>query len=195
MKVYVFLLLIFFFIYGSSIKVQKEITSSKIFGEYIQKSFGMAAGGEVNINYKVSFSDSNLVSNPYPLLLIVNEMQNDWYSDITNDPSSEYISELCTTPSLERKVLDGTGSLSFLITDTLGSDQYSVILLQCREVLESNPVTYNLDLDMLNPRPKGDGHSHLPIDMVMYTRVLEGELILYCLMLIGILGQFYFSWY
>ena len=42
---------------------------------------------------------------------------------------------------------------------------------------------------MVNARPVSDGVSQLSIDTVMMPRVLEGAIILYFLMLLGLLGQ------
>lgn len=48
---------------------------------------------------------------------------------------------------------------------------------------------------MVNARPLGDGESQLSIDTVMITRVLEGTIILYIFMLVGLLGQIFISRY
>lgn len=50
-------------------------------------------------------------------------------------------------------------------------------------------VAVAITTEMVNARPVSDGVSQLSIDTVMMTRVLEGVIILYFLMLLGLLGQ------
>lgn len=175
----------------SAIKSNFESTSSKVFGSYLQSSFGMAGNGQISIKYDVNALYSGMDYTSYVLVLIVTEAQkNGWYSGMSNAPVNIYT--LCNAPSQYRERVYGTGTISFNVT---GSDRFSVLVLQCLNGNSNNPVKTKIDLSMVNARPLKDGYQHLPIQDVMYVRVLEGELILYVFLLIGLIGQYIFAWY
>jgi hypothetical protein len=47
----------------------------------------------------------------------------------------------------------------------------------------------DVNVVMRNARPSGNGWSYLSIDQVMSIRVLEGEMIVYALLIAGLCGQ------
>lgn len=182
---------------AQSVKVTYLTTSSEQFGEYVQKSFGMAERGLITIHYNVYPQDSSLPYDSYVLLLVLNNaQQKNWYSALDDSSiDGDNINSLCSQPSLRRIEAWGEQKLNITIDESIGSNLFSVAVLQCRTGYASNPVTVSVKLHMVNARPEGDGHSHLPIQFVMLTRVYEGFLIAYVLLLLGLAAQFYFASY
>ncbi len=169
-------------------------TRSGIFGDFIVTDFGMAVGGVVEVDYNVRPQNVSAPSDSYLLLLIMSSQQKDgWYGGLGKSDTdvTQNINNLCNQPAMLRREIFGSGSIKFDIDYAVGLDQYSVGLLQCREGYTNNPVSIDLTLNMKNARPESDSYSHFPIEQVMEVRVLQGELILYALMILGMCGQLY----
>lgn len=176
------------------VKVDYSKSASYQFGEYVQKSFGMAENGVISIDYNVYPQDPSLPYESYALILILNDaQQRNWYSLLDNSEADivDNIDGLCNQPSLQRIQPWGAGRANLTITPSIGSDLFTVVVLQCRVGDSDNPVTVEVDLSMVNARPEGSGTSHLPIQFVMLTRVFQGFIIAYSLLVVGILGQYY----
>lgn len=185
------LLLVFLFSFIThilAVKTSFEIQSINTYAASIEQSFGMAGNGAISIDYNVNAAhDGAYVS--YVLILILTEAQRlGWYSTINNSPGT--VNNICNQPSLFRQRIYGDGTINFDVTST---DRYSVLVAQCLASTPGNPIKVNVDLSMTNARPASDGVSHLPIQNVMYVRVLEGEVILYVLLMVGLVGQFVFA--
>lgn len=173
-----------------------ENTKSSKFGEFITQDFGMAVGGTIEINYDVGPQDSAQKFDSYVILVVTTHDQLEgWYGDMkdADGADSGSVSTLCGQPSTFRQELIGTGSLSYEIDYSIGENRFSVGVLQCRAGYESNPVSVNVELTMKNPRPQSSEMSHYSIEHVMTIRVLEGELIIYALMILGMAGQIYLA--
>jgi hypothetical protein len=171
---------------------------SDTFGKVLVSEFGAAVGALVEIDYDVAPDDATKNFDSYMMVLITDSKQIDnWYGDLGNSDGviSSNIDELCNQPSMLRKVIFGEGKISFTVTYDIGNNQLSVVLLQCRAGNTNNPVSANIHVVMRNVRPNSEEYSHLGIEEVAYTRVLEGQLILYFLMLMGIGGQLYIGKY
>jgi hypothetical protein len=180
----------------SSVKETFKKTSSQQFGANVVKAFGMAENGLIKISYNVHPTDPSLPYQSYVVIVLLDEAQQvNWYSDLDGSESliSNNIGSLCNQPSLKRIHAVGEGKVNFTISQSVGSNRFTVAVLQCRAGYTNNPVAVSLKLHMLNARPSGDGYSHLPIQYAMLTRFYEGLVIMYCLMLVGILSQFYFA--
>jgi hypothetical protein len=83
-----------------------------------------------------------------------------------------------------RSQVIGSGELSF---ETSKVDRYTVAMFNCRDT-PSNVNAY-VWAEAKNIQPTGDGFSQLDISDVMYTRVLGGEILIYCLLSAGLIGQ------
>lgn len=184
------------------LKYDKQYLLSEPFSEYVAVNFGLAVGGVIDISYNVNTSYNDSVSNSYVLLLVINEKQkNNWYGNIGSTSNSNNdqtqiqnkIYNLCTQPSTLRRQLFNSGNFFLEINEELGSDRYSVALLQCKLGNRASPVAATINAELKNPRPKSDGYSQLPIEEVILPRVLGGELILYALLILGSIGQIYYA--
>ncbi|RYH32723.1 hypothetical protein EON65_00045 [archaeon] len=185
--------------YSECVKETYDKTSASQYGAYVQKDFGMAIGGYIQLQYSVSAQNSSLPYDSYILLLIINGKQRDNYYSTLEQSESDIVAampSLCNYPSVLRIAapVGQQDQVTLDITQSLGgSDLYSVVILQCRSGVESNPVTVSIKADMLNIRPSGDGVSHLSIEDVNMTRIYQGLIIMYSLMLLGLIGQFYYG--
>eukprot|EP01031_Cornospumella_fuschlensis_P047275 gene47275-57905_t len=136
----------------------------------------MAIGGRINLQYSVSAQNSSLPCESYILLLVINDNQRDNYYSVLDESQSDIkaaMSSLCNYPSVIRITAPVGQDEQFTldITQSLGgSDLYSIVVLQCRSGLGSNPVSVSIKADMVNIRPSGDGISHLSIEDVNMTR-------------------------
>lgn len=200
--------------------------------------------GTINLNYNIQLQGStaginNSNTTYFVLLIVVKESQTvGWYqnylpSGVTyqagyvgkhikfcklrfwiDSSTSEY---LCSQPSLFRRQVSGSGSVSYTISPVDGSDLFSTLVLQCRsptsttssQSLRKNdnkssfasidwiisPSGVEIDTEMANARPVGSGLSQLPISEAIYPRLYEGEIIVYFLMLFGLLGQMFIAQY
>jgi hypothetical protein len=169
--------------------------SSDVYGLLLTKSFGMASRGLVKIKYEISATNDTAPYESYVVILILNEMQRtSWYNGLDKDVSSNSIASYCSQPSLVRKLVYGSDTIFYEIDSSLGSDQYSVAVLQCLSSLENNPVSVHVHATMKNVRPESDTeYSELSIEEVLYPRILEGETIVYSLLIAGLLGQIYLA--
>jgi hypothetical protein len=174
---------------GTSLKTALSKTSSVPFAESLVNSFGLAAGGTIDVNYNVMGTDGSIPYDSMVTLLILTERQRiGWYLNlytaITPDESA-----LCTRPALFRQHLYGNGSVAYTAES---AEKFTLVTLQCRNsAVHSTNV--HMDAILVNPQPVGDGQSHLSIQNVMIPRVLGGEILLYSLMLVGLVGQCYFA--
>jgi len=181
-------------------------TSNGPAGAVVTRSFGLARRGEILITYKVYENvggqqvllnaDALARSHNYLLLVIVSENQRAGWYNAVDQPASQVASSmptLCTQPSLARRQIHGVGNMSHVVGPSEQDDQYSVIILQCRKGQGGggggNPVMVDVNVVMRNARPSGNGWSYLSIDQVMSIRVLEGEMIVYALLIAGLCGQ------
>lgn len=178
-------------------------------------SFGLARRGGIYYNYDVKTSGtqetvtaSNMTDwNMYALALIVTEDQRISYYPLLKSQGADvdispYQPSICMSPSVTRQELYGSGTFNYTISDEDVNAQYSLIILQCREgkysLTNDNPLAYpeidiKVSVDMVNARPRSDGISHLSIDLVMFERVLYGEIIVYTLMLVGLICQMIYN--
>eukprot|EP01039_Chlorochromonas_danica_P001719 gene1718-1878_t len=150
-----------------SVKIDYNKESSEKFGEILQRSF-----------------------------VLTEDQRKNWYSTLQDSDSviASNMNSICNQPSLRRFYLWGEGKVNMTIDASIGASLLSVAVLQCRDGVADNPVTVDINLRMLNPRPHSeDGHSHLPIEYVTLTRVYEGFVIAYSLMLAAFLAQVYFA--
>jgi hypothetical protein len=175
----------------SSSRTAYSSQSSGVFGKYVVTNFGMTVGGLIDVEYDVGPVDASLEYESYGsyvLLLVVGEKQTeDWYEKLEDDEID--MDQFCNLPSMMRRVITGQGSVTLPVTYDLGTDRYSVLILQCRTGNALNPTQVKLNVEMKNPRPYSDEYSHYPIETVMTVRLLEGEMILYALLTLGMVGQ------
>lgn len=154
----------------------------------------MAVGGRIDVDYSVGPKNVSAPFDSYLLLLIVTSAQKEsWYGGLGDSDAdvTKNINTLCNQPAMLRKEIIGTGSVRLDIDYSLGVDEYSVAVLQCRQGYSNNPTLIDINLVMLNARPDSDEYSHFPIQQVMEVRVLHGELIVYALLILGMIGQMY----
>lgn len=190
------LLLFYLFSLSEAIVSSVTETSSGTFGTWVQKKVGLAINGIVNIDYDISLKDNTLSYESYILILVISEDQRvGYYTNLDKSDStiSSNINSLCTAPSMHRKILTTaplSGSYNFTVNYNNGAtDIYSVALLQCRSGYSSNPVRAHVQVTTKNPAPRGDSYNQLPIDLVMLVRLYLGEIFVYSLLLLGIIGQ------
>jgi hypothetical protein len=178
-----------------SVKKTFNKISSDEFGLLVTKSFGMASKGLIQISYDISATNKTAAYNSYVVILILNEVQRtSWYNGLDKDVSYKSIASYCVEPSLARKLVYGTNEIVYEIDPSLGSDEYSVAVLQCASSSESNPINVHVHVTMKNIRPEdSNNYSELPIDEVLYPRILEGETIVYSLLIAGLGGQIYLA--
>ena len=177
------------------IKVSKTFKQENSFGTLLIEDFGMAVGGIVEMDYNIKPTNNDLPYNSYVLFLLINyEQKKAWYNSLdTSISTNTDINSLCSLPSMYRREIFNKDKISIEINYELSRNRYSVVLLQCRNSNNENIIEIVTTTTMKNIRPSSNNYSHLAIDEVMYTRVLEGEIILYALFILGILGQLYFS--
>lgn len=157
-------------------------TSSSIFADYVIKDFGLTRGGYIKVDYNVSHYSMTSNSSYILLLVLDDNEKSGWYSDLDDD------SKYCQLPSFARLQASNQGTFDIFIPDSASDARYSLLVLQCR--LPEIPVSVSISASMTNPRPYSSEVSHLPIEDVMVTRVLTGELILYFMMLGALVLQF-----
>jgi hypothetical protein len=177
-------------------------TSSGQFSKYVIEEFGLARGAIVNIDYAISISSDyglstdvidNIISQAYIQLLVINQFENDnYYSSIGGT-----VSPSCDKASFFRQQLTSSGSIAFNISTLTGQDDlYSVLIMQCRTLsgyYGDYPIDIGVTVDMKNPQPSGSSYSHSGIDEVMISRVLEGEIIVYALLMVAMVAQYMFA--
>jgi hypothetical protein len=175
---------------NDAVKETYTKTSSSQFADLVVEEFGMAVGGRIDIQYNVFPQDGSKTFRSYMILVILTHDQNyGWYGDIGK--SNPDITTMCQQPSTTRNRILGSGNIALDIDASIGEDRFSVAVLQCYDGLESNPVTVEVTAVLQNPRPMSDEWSHMPIQLVMETRVIEGELIIFALLILGMCGQIY----
>lgn len=158
--------------------------STGIFTTIITESFGMSDQGQIDITYSVGPKPDN----PYPasplLIAIINEGQrNGYYANLA--PNS------CNLPTLFREVIYGNGNITYYTS--VNADQYSVLLMQCRNGNPLSPVSAKIQVTMKNPKPVGGGYQYLPINQVTYISILEGLIICYCILIGALMFQMLFA--
>ena len=171
--------------YGASIQVTRSYQSKIAFHDTLIDKFGLAVGGLVEIEYKVvTTSRDETYSGDVVLLLITDLQQLVWYSN------AETISTLCSQPSMFRRELRGQGREAVIISPDIRRNLFSAYLLQCRA--SSDPVEISVTATMRNPRPNSSEYSHKSIKDVSSLQLLEGRVIVYALLVLGLLGQLHF---
>jgi hypothetical protein len=170
-------------------------SSSSPFAKAVVKKFGMAIGGQISIEYSVYPQNPSVESDGYVLILVTTETEREgFYSDIgestVTNPNS--VANLCMQPSMARIFASNSGSFNMTIADNFESEQYSILLLQCRSGSATNPLQISVTINMKNPHPTDSSFTHLAIEDVNLLRIFGGEGILYMLFLLLIAGQFIF---
>lgn len=174
-----------------SVKTDYSRTSSGFFADNVVNAFGMAVGGIITIDYNIQQENNSILTDSYVLILVVNERQRiSWYNSLS--PSTSQVDTLCAQPSTQRIVATGQGNWNITVDEGLGSNQYSVLAMQCR-VDTGGPVSVKLHVEMKNIQPSGSGYSQLGIEKVTLVNLYGGEIIIYVLLLVGLLGQMYLS--
>lgn len=180
-------------LYCSAIKQTTDHKSGGVFGKILVSRFGLAEGGLIEVDYDVSAQHEDQPYESYMLInIMTNAERNNWYYQLDDSESTikANINSLCSQPAILRRVVYGKGKLSLRVDSSIGRDRFSVALLQCRDGSNGNPVRADITVEMRNPRPDSDdGYSHLAIEDVMVVRVVEGELIIYSLFILGLIGQ------
>jgi hypothetical protein len=173
-------------------------TSSTQYAQANSLIFGMASRGLIKIDYDIKPKDINNKYESYIVFLIINENERSgWYTSIIDyslitDPST--VSNLCNLPSTYRKVILGGNEKGVVSYEIVGSaSEYSVITLECFNGFSNNPITTTIKLSMENARPHSNAYSHVAIQEVIIVRIVQGECIVFGLLLIGLLGQIYFA--
>lgn len=168
-----------------SIIANFEYTSTGVNTNYVVTQHGMSDVGHIEINYVVAAVNPGFPSTFPLLLVIINEGQREGYYSTSGNN--------CNKPSLYRQMLyPGQGNITYQPTT---ADQYSILLLQCRNSNPLSPVKANIEAILKNPYPSSPGWQYLPIDEVTYVVVLEGLLIAYLVMFAALSCQVYFAWY
>lgn len=148
----------------------------------IRKRFGMVKEGEITIKYSLSVININI------LAVIIDDMQ--YYNWYELSISSRNTLKLCNLPSMARYNLYNNGSVTYQIKST---DRYTVLLLLCDEYKPGFQL--HATIEMVNPTISHDSWNYLPIQQVSLVRLSLGNVLGFVLMLLLLLGQFYFSKY
>lgn len=176
----------------NSLKKDYSRSSSTYFADYVVQQFGLATGALVTIDYDIQ-PQTNSVYGSYVLILLVNERQRmSWYSSPSGSDSNQ-ISTMCQLPSYKRIIATEPGSWNVTIDDSAGSNQYSIVVIQCRSSTADNPVTVSVHAELRNPKPSGDGYNQLGIEQVMLVNFYGGVIIIYVLLLLGLMGQMFLA--
>ena len=158
------------------------------FAKAVQEDFGMAQGGVISLTY--SISPHNFTAYAYPLVVIVTAQQKlGWYGGLGDGTSPQSVGNLCGQPSMSRyAIAEASGTIFYNVPTT---DLYSVIVMQCY----TSPVDIDMSIDgsMVNLRPYSTYYSHLQIQDVTLVRIFEGEVLIFVLFLVGLIGQMVFS--
>lgn len=186
MRSLVIILLLWLTVNVNSLITDFGVTSSNTYASQIVGSFGMAAEGKIDITYSVHAQNESTNFNSYFVLIILSEAEKlGWY-----DGNLQNTKTVCNQPSLLRDRVYGNGNITFT---TKVADRYSILAMQCRSALVNNPITASVHVSMRNANPTSStSYSHLEIQDVMTLRVMEGELIIYSILFVGLVGQFYF---
>jgi len=168
-----------------SIQVTRSYHHTDPFHDILIDNFGLAVGGLVEIEYKVTPSSRDMLyGGEVVVLLVTNAQRIIWY-----DGSST--STMCSQPSMFRRELRGKGREMVVISPDITRDRFSIFLLQCRD--SQDPVEISVTATMRNPRPNSSTeYSHKPIGDVAVLQLLEGKIIALSLLALGMLGQLYF---
>lgn len=184
-------------LFGTASAVHKAFTttSSDAYAVLIAKTFGMASRGLVTVDYSISAQNESLPYSSYATFLLVEETQRDsWYGTLTTKEKTFSLpSTMCTQPSIFRKQVYGSGAFTYEIDPDYGADQYTLIFIQCMPSTSTNPINVHIEAQMKNARPYSSKYSHLSIDEVLIPRILEGEALIYTLLILGLSGQIYFG--
>lgn len=180
-----------------AINYHYKSTKSGPFSEFLIESFGMAHQTEASISYQIAYNpidamNTSYSANYYILFLILNEDQKSWYGAGGTSRLSA-IQSMCSTPSLQRYIItDQNNTISYTFPS---ADRYSVMLLQCYTLPNSDDtIDFDVRVVMTNPMPySSNKFSHLPIQYVTILPLLQGELVIYCFLIIGIFCQIYFN--
>lgn len=119
------------------------------------------------------------------LLLITDWQQLVWYTSTITSTTT-----LCSQPSMFRRELLGQGRETVVISPDISRSLFSVYLLQCQA--SNDPISISVTATMRNPRPSSSEYSHMAIEEVSGLQLLEGSIIVFTLLVLGVLGQLYF---
>lgn len=179
------LLLLVVIPYGYSIQVTRSYQSKSQFHDILINNFGLAVGGLVEIEYQVvpTSTRDETYSGHVVLLLITDWQQLVWYTSTST-------STLCSQPSMFRRELLGQGRETVVISPDISRNLFSAYLLQCQA--SNDPISISVTATMRNPRPSSSEYSHMAIEEVSGLQLLEGSIIVFTLLVLGVLGQLYF---
>ena len=176
-------------------------------GSAVVTTFGLAQRGTVAIDYSITLNGRTTTAddmekyNFYFIAAVVNEEQRAaYFGDFLETQVFDIldVETICNAPTIARWQIYGIGNITHTLTGRDSrAERTSAIMLQCREGLAATESSYpvmdvEFDVTMVNARPEGTGVSHLGVEDVMMVRTLEGECIIYCLMLAGLLGQIWY---
>ena len=167
-------------------------------------SFGMVRGGHINMNYSVSTPDTagavdlsqeTLVAAnlQFELMVVTEDQRLAYYSTISLTQNATE-KDTCMNPVTFRREISGSGS----ITHTFGAnepdaEQYSVLLVQCRDGSPSVVANASIHATLLNPLPYSSAFTHLDITDTAHLRVDQGLIAVYSAMLLALFGQMWFA--
>jgi hypothetical protein len=158
---------------------------SSPFAEILQTDFGMVRDAEIKID--ATFLDPGTAGNDmYFMFLVVDRNSRlGWYSGVTGGGISvDDANAYCNRPSTFRMVARESTTFEMSVPDT---DRYSVIALQCYDVAAAAaPVSLQVTLTMSNPTPRGSGVSYIEVEMLPMIPILQVELGLFSIMVIGL---------
>lgn len=192
---------------GAEVKTLSA-TSGSPFGAAVMTKFGLARHGTVRIDYSLKTlkgEDTSRASmdrfNMMFIAVVLNEEQrSSYFAQFENEGeqvamSSGDANKYCNDPALARVQMFGTGTYSHTLSGMdARAEQTSVVVLQCKQGLgvQGPRITADLTVTMTNIRPDG-GTDHLGVEDIMVIRTIEGELIMYWLMLGGLIAQIYYN--
>ena len=204
------LLLVFALAFSADGKI-REITCqvAGLVGMAPVVQFGLAQRGTVSFDYSIMLNNEDVTLeqmnnyNLYFVAAVINEEMRSAYFDKLLEGQVFNLGDIeaetmCNSPTVARWQLHGTGNFTHTIVGRdARAERYTALLLQCRTGLAASSSDYpTLDVSfgvtMTNARPGGNGVSHLGVEDAMMVRSLEGECIVYMMMLGGLLCQ---MWY
>ena len=176
-----------------SFSFKYDKTTSDMFSAYLIQDFGVAKGGSLQFDYKIQAKNEQLSYKSFILIITVTEAARvGWYSNlmtVSGENANYYqaIGDICHQPSEGRNVLYGVGTYQYKVKQT---DRYSVIIVQCFESYEDNPITVSLNGFLRNPSTTGeDDGSMLPIQDIPYINMTLGLTLLYIILIVSLAGQ------
>lgn len=182
-----------------AVKGHYTFTEKTTYGRYLEKSFGLAERGIIEMNYYMTVEDTSLPYDSYLMLLVLTEKEkSSWFAVLEESDSSirSKMSTLCTNPSWRRILVttentkENKGHFNLTIGTESGiglsgtsSDQFTLVALQCRDSFADNAVTLHVHYEMKNARPSDDSTtttsiSSSTVDTSYYSHLAIEEVML-----------------